>query len=134
MEWLEKELQNVFAKDASKRFGGWVVRMKGLNITFKAHEEMGKRVQTAAIGGKPIELDKEYTIAACERDGDPQNMLCRIPNVKNVKDMPFTTHQVVKEYIEKNTPLTPTPQGNVKILDAPQTLLSQVFGVDYQFV
>jgi S-sulfosulfanyl-L-cysteine sulfohydrolase len=133
-EWLEKELQNVFAKDASKRFGGWVIKMNGMKMTFKAHEDMGKRVQSVEVGGKALELDKEYSIAACERDGDPETMLCRIQNVKNGKNTPFTLHQVMREYVSQNSPLTPTPHGNVTILDEPQTLLSQVFGVDYKFV
>jgi S-sulfosulfanyl-L-cysteine sulfohydrolase len=132
-EWLEKELNNVFAKDASKRFGGWVIKMKGLAITFKAHEDAGKRVQKVTVGGKPLELDKEYTISACERDGDPETMLCRIQNVKNPKNLPFTMHQLIRDYVVQHSPITPTPHGNVQVLDAPQTLLSQVFGVDYQF-
>jgi S-sulfosulfanyl-L-cysteine sulfohydrolase len=132
-EWLEKELQNVFAKDASKRFGGWVIKMKGMSITFKAHEDVGKRVQTITVGGKPLDLEKDYTISACERDGDPETMLCRIQNVKNPKNLPFTMHQLLREYVSKHSPITPTPHGNVQVLDAPQTLLSQVFGVDYQF-
>jgi S-sulfosulfanyl-L-cysteine sulfohydrolase len=133
-EWLEKELQNVFAKDASKRFGGWVIKMKGMKMTFKAHEDMGKRVQSIEVAGKPLEMDKEYSIAACERDGDPETMLCRIQNVKNGKNTPFTLHQVMRDYVSQNSPLTSTPHGNVTILDEPQTLLSQVFGVDYKFV
>ena len=133
-EWLEKELQNVFAKDTSKRFGGWVIKMKGMNMTFKAHEDVGKRVQSTTIGGNPLELDKEYSISACERDGDPETMLCRIQNVKNPKNLPFTMHQLLRDYVSLHTPITPTPHGNVKVLDAPQTLLSQVFGVDYQFM
>ncbi len=133
-EWLEKELQNVFAKDASKRFGGWVIKMNGMKMTFKAHEDMGRRIQSLEVGGKALELDKEYSIAACERDGDPETMLCRIQNVKNGKNTPFTLHQVLREYITQHSPLTPTPKGNVLVLDEPQTLLSQVFGVDYKFV
>jgi S-sulfosulfanyl-L-cysteine sulfohydrolase len=132
-EWLEKELNNVFAKDASKRFGGWVIKMKGMAITFKAHEDAGKRVQTVTVGDKPLELDKEYTISACERDGDPETMLCRIQNVKNPKNLPFTMHQLIRDYVVQHSPITPTPHGNVQVLDTPQTLLSQVFGVDYQF-
>lgn len=132
-EWLEKELQNVFAKDASKRFGGWVIKLNGMSVTFKAYEEMGKRVQSIEVGGKPIDTDKTYTITACERDGDPETMLCRIPNVKNGKNLPLTMHQVIREYVKKNSPVTPKPHGNVKALDVPETLLSQVFGVDYQF-
>ena len=132
-EWLEKELNNVFAKDASKRFGGWVIKMKGMNITFKAHEDLGKRVQMMTVGDKPLDLEKEYTISACERDGDPPNMLCRIQNVKNAKNLPFTMHQLMRDYVSQHTPITPLPHGNVQVLDSPQTLLSQVFGVDYQF-
>ena len=45
-EWLEKELNNVFAKNAAERFGGWVVKFKGMEITFNAFGEKGKRVQT----------------------------------------------------------------------------------------
>jgi S-sulfosulfanyl-L-cysteine sulfohydrolase len=133
-DWLEKELNNVFAKDASKRLGGWVVKMKGMAMTFNAHGEAGKRVQSLTVDGKPIDLDKEYTVCACERDGDPETMLCRIPNVKNGKNTVYTLHQTMRDYLAANSPVTPTPRGDVKVLDAPQTLLSQVFGVDYQFV
>lgn len=133
-EWLEKELQNVFAKDASKRFGGWVIKMKGMAITFKAFEDQGKRVQHIEIGGLPIDLTKEYSVTACEREGDPIDMLCRIPKVKNPHNLDFTMHQVIREYVRTFTPIDPTPHQDVRILDAPQTLLSQVFGVDYKFV
>lgn len=132
-EWLEKELNNVFAKEAAKRFGGWVTKMKGMDLTFKAHEDLGKRVQSVTIGGKPLELDKEYTITACEREGDPDNVLCRIQNVKNTKNLPFTLHEMMREYIKKHSPVTPIPHGNVKILDEPQTILSQIFRKDYEF-
>jgi S-sulfosulfanyl-L-cysteine sulfohydrolase len=133
-DWLEKELNNVFAKDASKRFGGWVVKLKGLEMTFNAHGEMGKRVQSLTTKGQPLDMEKEYSICACERDGDPETMLCRIPNVKNGKNTAYTLHQTMRDYLAANSPVTPSPRGDVKVLDAPQTLLSQVFGVDYQFV
>ncbi len=133
-DWLEKELQNVFAKEASQRFGGWVVKMKGLAMEFKAFEEFGHRVQSLTIGGMPLDMDKEYRITACEREGDPIDLLCRIPKVKQPKNLDFTMHQVIRDYVKAFSPVNPKPQGNVKILDAPQTLLSQVFGIDYKFV
>ena len=40
--WLEKELNNVFASDASKRFGGWVIKFKGMEVEFNAFGEEGK--------------------------------------------------------------------------------------------
>jgi 2',3'-cyclic-nucleotide 2'-phosphodiesterase (5'-nucleotidase family) len=132
-EWLEKELHNVFAKDASERFGGWVIKFKGMKVTFNAFAEKGKRVQTVSVANNPLNLDKMYKICACERDGDPSDMLCRMRNVADAKNTQFTLHAVMKDYLAANSPVTPTPPENADILDAPQTLLTQVTGVDYQF-
>lgn len=132
-EWLEKELNNVFAKDASKRFGGWVIKFKGMEVSFNAFAEMGKRVQSATVKGKELDPDKLYSILACERDGDPADMLCRMKGVADAKNTTSTLHTVMLEYLKVNSPITPTPPHNAKILDALDTLLSQVTGVDYQF-
>ncbi|MGX7668018.1 bifunctional metallophosphatase/5'-nucleotidase [Flavobacterium pedocola] len=131
--WLEKELNNVFASDASKRFGGWVVKFKGMEVQFNAFAEMGKRVQTITVKNQPIEYDKYYSILACERDGDPVDMLCRMKGVVEPKNTNATLHTVMREYLATNSPVTPLPQKNAIILDAPETLLTQVTGVDYTF-
>jgi 2',3'-cyclic-nucleotide 2'-phosphodiesterase (5'-nucleotidase family) len=132
-DWLEKELNNVFAKDASKRFGGWVIKFKGMSIEFKAFEAMGSRVQKVLVKGVPLDENAIYTVCACERDGDPADMLCRIKNVQDAKNTTHTLHQVMKDYLKNNSPVTPSLPLSAKIMDAPQTLLSQVYGVDYQF-
>lgn len=133
MNWLEKELNNVFAKNAAERFGGWVIKFKGMKVSFKAFAENGKRVQEVMIKGEKLDPEKTYSIAACERDGDPLDMLCRIKNVANAKNTNFTLHSVMRDYLRKNSPVTPVPPQNTIVLDAPQTLLTQVTGVDYQF-
>ena len=134
LAWLEKELNNVFAERAEKRFGGWVVKFKGMEATFRAFGQEGKRVDTVKIGGKPLDLIKEYRILACEREGDPQDMLCRMKNVRDARNTPYTLHGSVKKYLTANSPVTPVPKGNAIALDAPSTLLTQVTGVDYKFV
>jgi 2',3'-cyclic-nucleotide 2'-phosphodiesterase (5'-nucleotidase family) len=131
--WLEKELNNVFAKDASKRFGGWVIKFKGMEIEFLAFAEQGKRVQKATVGGLPLDRQKTYSILACERDGDPVDMLCRIKGVSNPKNTAYTLHKVMESYLTTMKVVTPQPKGNAKVLDAPQTLLTQVTGVPYEF-
>jgi sulfur-oxidizing protein SoxB len=131
--WLEKELNNVFAKDASKRFGGWVVKFKGMEVSFNAFGEMGKRVQSVSIGGKPLDPDATYSVLACEREGDPDDMLCRMKGVADTHNTPFTLHSVMRDYLKQHSPVTPTPPKNARILDAPDTLLTQVSGVDYVF-
>ncbi len=132
-EWLEIELNNVFAKEAAERFGGWVIKFKGMKVSFYAFAEKGKRVQEITIGGLPIDLKKSYSICACERDGDPADMLCRMKNVANTNNTSHTLHTVMKEYLAANSPVTPTPPMAATILDGPQTLLTQVYGVDYKF-
>ena len=132
-DWLEKELNNVFAKDASKRFGGWVIKFKGMEVSFKAFEDLGKRVQEVTVKGRALDQNATYTICACERDGDPADMLCRIKNVAEAKNTSFTLHQVMKAYLKTNSPVTPKLPLRAKILDAPQTMLSQVYGVPYEF-
>ena len=133
-EWLENELNNVFAKDASKRLGGWLVKFKGMKVEFKAFEEMDNRVKKVTINGEKLDAEKMYVVSACEREGDPENMLCRITDVKQGANTSYTLHQVMKEYLASNSPVTPKPEGNAIILDAPSTLLTQVSGVDYTFV
>lgn len=133
LDWLEKELNNVFAKDASKRFGGWVIKFKGMKVEFLAFGEQGKRVQKVTVNDQPIDPARVYSICACERDGDPETMLCRIPQVKEGTNTPYTLHQTMREYLAAHSPVTPIPHGYAKALDAPATLLTQVSGVKYEF-
>jgi 2',3'-cyclic-nucleotide 2'-phosphodiesterase (5'-nucleotidase family) len=133
LKWLEKELNNVFSKDASRRFGGWVVKFRGMEVEFNAFGEQGKRVQKVTVGSQPLDPARSYTVSACERDGDPDTMLCRIPSVTEGKNMPYSLHPVLKEYLAAHSPVSPMPHGSAKVLDAPATLLTQVSGVKYEF-
>ncbi|MFC3809928.1 bifunctional metallophosphatase/5'-nucleotidase [Lacihabitans lacunae] len=134
LAWLERELENVFAKEAAKRFGGWLIRFKGMEIAFKAFAPEGEKLQKATINGQPIDINRTYTIAACEREGDPEDVICRLKGVKNPNSLDFTLHQAVTDYLKEFSPVNPAPRQSAKILDGPQTLLSQVWGIDYQFV
>lgn len=133
IDWLEKELHNVFAAEASKRIGGWMVKFKGMEVSFNAFDELGSRVKSQTIHGQPIDPLKTYTMLSCDRDGDPRDTLCRIKGVIEPKNLSHTIHSVIMEYLAANSPITPTPSKNAHILDAPETLLSQVTGVDYEF-
>jgi 2',3'-cyclic-nucleotide 2'-phosphodiesterase (5'-nucleotidase family) len=133
LDWLEKEMQNVFAQDASKRFGGWLIRFKGMQVEFKAFDRVGERVKKVTIAGAALDKNRMYTLCACERDGDPEDMLCRMRGVKEPTNTAYTLHSMMKEYLAKFSPVTPVLRHDAKILDGPQDLLSQVTGVDYTF-
>ena len=132
-DWLERELHNVFSADASQRFGGWMIKFKGMELKFNAFGENGKRVKSITVHGQALDSEKVYTISACERDGDQDDMLCRIRGVKNTENTAFTLHDAMRNYLLENSPVTPTPPRSALALDAPATLLTQVSGVDYEF-
>lgn len=132
-DWLEKELQNAFAKDPSKRFGGWFVRYNGLEVNYTIGNEFGKRVNSVKIGNASLDLLKEYSIVACEREGDPDDTLCRIEHVKNPKKLTVPMHDVIIEYLKEHSPVEPKIEGRSTATDEPQTLLTQLKGTSYEF-
>ncbi|MGP8215445.1 MAG: bifunctional metallophosphatase/5'-nucleotidase [Bacteroidia bacterium] len=134
LNWLEEELEKTFSPDATKRFGGWFVRFSGMQVTFTIKNEKGKRVQSMTIGGKPVDKDKTYTISACEREGDPDDVLCRINHVQHAIETGIDTHDAVKAYLSVHSPVSYKIEGRAIATDAPSTLLTQSLpGVDYQF-
>ncbi len=132
-DWMEKELQNAFAKDPAKRFGGWVVRFNGMEVNFTIGNEMGKRVNSIKVKGKPVDFTKKYTFVACEREGDPDTTICRVEGVAEPTRLGSTLHKVIQEYLAKASPISPKLEGRATATDAPNELLTQLMGVGYEF-
>jgi 2',3'-cyclic-nucleotide 2'-phosphodiesterase (5'-nucleotidase family) len=132
-DWLESELENAFAKDATRRFGGWFVRYKGLVVRFTIGNPMGRRVKHIAVRGVPVVDSRRYTVLGCEREGDPDNTVCRIVSVGDPRRQDINVHQVVTEYLEQHSPVSPRVEGRAIATDAPSDLLSQVEGTTYRF-
>jgi 2',3'-cyclic-nucleotide 2'-phosphodiesterase (5'-nucleotidase family) len=132
-EWLEKELQNAFAKDPSKRFGGWFVRYNGLQVNYTIGNEFGKRVNSVKVGNETLDLNKEYSIVACEREGDPDDTLCRMEHVKDPKKLTVPMHDVIIEYLKLHSPVEPKIEGRATATDENQYLLTQLKGTTYEF-
>jgi hypothetical protein len=130
---MERELENAFAKDPAKRFGGWVIRFKGMEVNFTIAEEQGKRVNQIKVNGQPIVPVKEYSFIACERDGDPDTTICRMNGVKEPKKMGITLHKVIEEYLSTHSPIAPKIEGRCVATDAPGHLLTQLTGYGYDF-
>ena len=132
-DWLEKELHNVFAQDPAQRFGGWVVRFKGMTANFTMRAALGKRVNCIKVGAQPIDHERAYLIAACERQGDLSDTLCRLEKVANPRLAGVHMHDILREYFAAFSPLAPALDGRITATDAPQNLLSQLAGYDYSF-
>ncbi len=132
-DWLEKELENAFAKDPSKRFGGWFVRFKGMEVNFTIGNDYGKRLNWVKVGNVPLDLTKEYSIIACEREGDPEDTLCRVEHVKNPTKLSILLHDVITEYLKVNSPVSPALEKRATATDVADTLLTQLRGTSYEF-
>jgi 2',3'-cyclic-nucleotide 2'-phosphodiesterase (5'-nucleotidase family) len=133
VEWLENELENAFTTDATRRFGGWFVRYKGLFVKFTIGKPAGERVREVKVQGRPLVASQRYTLLGCEREGDPDTTVCRIVDVSNVRRHDVTVHQVVMEYLAEHSPVAPVIEGRAVATDAPADLLSQVEATGYTF-
>jgi 2',3'-cyclic-nucleotide 2'-phosphodiesterase (5'-nucleotidase family) len=131
-DWLERELENVFAKDATKRFGGWLARYTGLVVKFTIGNVAGERVQEVSVQGQPLERDRMYSVVGAAREGDPEDVINRL-NVQQTRMHELTMHRVLTEYLAANSPVSPAIEGRALATDAPADLLSQVEGTSYRF-
>ena len=133
LDWLEKELENAFATDPSKRFGGWFVRFAGMEVNCTIGKPKGQRVNWVKIKGQALDKNKLYKIVACEREGDPNDTLCRIEKVTNPIATNISLHEVIKSYLASNSPVAPKLEGRTLATDQSPTLLTQLQGTTYKF-
>ncbi len=125
----ESELDHVFADDPRRLFGGWLPRVNGMSVTFRAFGANGHRVDRITVGGAPLDDARTYTIGACEREGDPEDVLCRMHGVADVRRLDMTNHDLVRAYLASapeggvGGPLI----GNVRATDLGPTVFSQFF-------
>lgn len=133
VDWLEQEMHNAFAQEATERFGGWLVRFSGMNVVFDSSKPKGERIQEIYVNGSPLELDSYYSISACVRPGDPLDNLCRMPDVKDVEVMEYTIHDVVEEYLQIHSPVSPVLEGRAYDPSLGKYSFSTVPGTKYVF-
>jgi 2',3'-cyclic-nucleotide 2'-phosphodiesterase (5'-nucleotidase family)/cytochrome c len=127
----ESELDHVFADDPKRLFGGWLPRVNGMSVTFRAAGPNGHRVDEIRVGDAPLDDARTYTIAACEREGDPEDVLCRIHGVSNPQRFESTNHDVVRAYLAAHmTDGVGGPMiGNVRARDLPPRVFSQYYAL-----
>lgn len=100
-DFFEQELENVFAKNPEKRFGGWLPRPSGMTFRFDAEAPVGQRLLDMHVGSREVTDDSRFTIAACEREGDAPDTLCRIPHVADARPLKVDVHQAVARYLQE---------------------------------
>jgi S-sulfosulfanyl-L-cysteine sulfohydrolase len=123
--YLERELELVFSKNPWTLNGGWGIRASGMAVVFKAYGEPGQRLLSVKVDGRDIEDDKRYTIAGCERDGEPLDMVCRHPGTHEARVLPTTVHQALRQYLTMHAVIAPRREDREIAVDLPRIVFSQ---------
>jgi sulfur-oxidizing protein SoxB len=123
--YLENELELVFSKDPWKLNGGWGARASGMTIVFKASGEPGRRLVSVKVDGREVQDRQRYTIAGCEREGEPLDVVCRHPGTHDARVLPLTVHQALKQYLDGHPVISPRRGEREVAVDLPRTVFSQ---------
>jgi sulfur-oxidizing protein SoxB len=93
---------------------------------FAAHAPDGRRAREMRVGGEPMECDRVYNVADCEREGDEPDKLCRIPHVRGPRVPGTDAHEAMRCHLARHSPL-PAPEGRRVIAeDLPPVVQSDV--------
>ena len=123
--YVEKELELVFSKNPWTLNGGWGVRASGMTMVFKASAEPGRRLVSLKVEGRDVEDQRRYTIAGCERDGEPLHIVCRHPGTHDVRILPLTVHQALRQYLGSHAAIAPRRDDREIATDLPRVVFSQ---------
>jgi 2',3'-cyclic-nucleotide 2'-phosphodiesterase (5'-nucleotidase family) len=61
---LERSLERTFAGNPMRQQGGYVMRFDGMSAVARLNNPRGERLSQLEIGGRPVEHEREYTVAA----------------------------------------------------------------------
>jgi 2',3'-cyclic-nucleotide 2'-phosphodiesterase (5'-nucleotidase family) len=125
MAYLERELELVYSKDPWKLNGGWGVRASGMTMVFKASAEPGRRLVSVKVNGRDVEDGQRYTIAGCEREGEPLDMICRHPGTHDARVLPLSVHQALRQYLKAHPAIAPRRDKREIAIDLPAIVFSQ---------
>ena len=124
-EYLEKELELVYSKLPMKLSGGWGPRASGMTMTYNAKALAGKRLKSVQVRGKEVEDEGHYTIAGCEREGEPVDVVCRHKGTHDTKMLPVMLHAALRDYFKAHPVVSPRREGRAVASDLAPVVFSQ---------
>jgi len=71
-QMIEENLERTFASDPYEQMGGFLKRMRGLRLYFKAENPKGHRIDRLYAGNEAIVPDRVYTVAYVTAQGVPE--------------------------------------------------------------
>jgi len=124
-DYLEHELELVFSRDTWKLSGGWGPRFAGTEVRFAAFAKAGQRLREVNINGAPLDDNRRYRIAGCDRPGEPETTICRLKGTEAPTRLDVGIHQTMRAYLAKHPRIAPVRQGRARAVDLPAQVFSQ---------
>jgi sulfur-oxidizing protein SoxB len=82
-------------------------------------------VVSIKVSGRGVEDRERYTIAGCERDGEPLDTICRHPGTHDARVLPMTVHQALRRYLTMHAVIAPRREDREIAMDLPRIVFSQ---------
>jgi sulfur-oxidizing protein SoxB len=124
-DYLEDEIELVFSPDPWKLSGGWGPRASGMDVVFESKAAKGSRLREVRVNGKLLDDATKYTIAGCERDGEPLDVICRLRGTHDPVVAARSIHEALRAYLRAHPVIAPTREGRAKATDRPAVIFSQ---------
>src|SRR3546814_11540973 len=66
-QMIEENLERTFAADPYDQMGGYIKRMRGVDLAFKAENPKGQRIERLFLDGRPANDGTVYAVRSEER-------------------------------------------------------------------
>lgn len=96
IEMLEENIENTYAANPYNQMGGYLKRAIGLKAFFKVESPKGHRIQTLLVAGKPVDLDKTYSVSYVTNQGVPSKY------GKNHQNLEVHAIAALRNYLKEN--------------------------------
>lgn len=124
-EFWEESMDQVFAADPYGQRGGWGPRPSGMTVRLRLEAPKGQRVVWMKVAGRPVKDEQRYTVASCDRPGDPSDVLCRFAGVPETRTLPVTIQQALRAYFRAHQTVHPREEARVSAQTADGKVWSQ---------
>ncbi len=123
--YWEKEIENVFATDSARQFGGWLPRPSNMSLSFDPQKPAGERLSSLLVGGQPVQESRAYTLSSGSYRGAPVDQVHRVSECRHTRLLEVDVHQAVRDYLAKERLLAHPNAPAIESLGGPTVLRSQ---------
>jgi hypothetical protein len=89
-----------------------------MSVRVRLGASKGKRVVWMKVGDRLVRDEDVFTVATCDRPGDPEDVLCRFAGARNTRVLKASFQQAMRDYLRKHPVIRPAIEGRVSAEDA----------------